>query len=88
MTTRVTKADLDAVLGNLNRRLWAHGSPSRVTLERRYGYVALDEANAAGHPVRTLTTGNTAREAYDAMWNMIRALDLLPVIPDNTKEEA
>jgi hypothetical protein len=74
---RTTNADLEAVAANLNARLEAHGSGARVVVEHRYGYTAIDEADTEGWLIRTLTTGNTKGEAYEAMWNMIRALDLL-----------
>ena len=74
---RKTLADLTAVQDNLNRRLAERGSQSQVRFERRYGYVGVDEYRG-DLCQRTLTTGNTTGEAYDAMWNMIRALDLLP----------
>lgn len=74
---RVTKARLAAAVENLNRRLEGHRSPARVVAERRYGYVALDEADERGAVRRTLTTGLTAGQAYEAVQNMIRALDLL-----------
>lgn len=75
--TRTTNGELAAVTENLNRRLEAMGSGARVVVERRYGYVGIDEADAEGAIQRTLTTGLTKREAYDALWNMIRALDLV-----------
>lgn len=73
---RTTNADLDQVAKNLNRRLEGHRATARVTWERRYDYVALDETDEAGQVRRMLTAG-TARQVYDAMWHMIRGLDLL-----------
>ena len=76
--TRTTNKDLEQVCSNLNRRLAERGSKSRVIFEGRYGYVGVDETDTDGNVQRTLTTGNTKAQAYEAMWNMIRALDLLP----------
>lgn len=74
---RKTLSDLQQVQDNLNRRLSERGSKAQVRYERRYGYVGIDEYHGDSCQ-RTLTTGHTTGEAYDAMWNMIRALDLLP----------
>jgi hypothetical protein len=75
---RITNTRLKAAAESLNRRLEGRGSPARVVIERRYGYVAIDEADERGAVRRTLTTGHTAREAWEALQNMMRALDLLP----------
>jgi len=78
MAERVTQDDLAQVQGNLNRRLKGRGSRSRVAIEFRNGHAAADEWNVAdGHTLRTLVVG-TKREVYDALWHMIRAIDLLP----------
>lgn len=82
MSARVTNADLAAVAENLNRRLEGFRSPARVVVEHRYDYFAVDETDEAGRVRRTLTTGLTKREAYEAMWNMIRALDLIESASD------
>lgn len=77
---RTNKRDLEQVVANLNRRL---PEGVEIHVEYRYGYVALDEYHAHGaRCVRTVATGMTKREAYDAAWHMIRGIDLA-----NTKEQ-
>lgn len=76
---RVTRTDVESVCENLNRRLELRGSLSRIKLQGRNGYLAADEYRSDGRPepymARTLTAG-TKREVYEALWHMIRGIDL------------
>ena len=77
MAERITKADLEAVTENLNRRLEGMSSTSRIAVSGRYDYTAVDEIAASdGHIIRGPLTAGTKREVYDALWNMIRGIDI------------
>lgn len=74
---RITKdSEVRECAENLNRRLEARGSASRVCVSRRYDYMALDETDVQGRELRTLAAG-TRTEIYYAVWNMIRGIDLI-----------
>jgi|GEM_PF-2858292 len=78
---RITRADLLARMGNVNRRLnpgkkpaeWAH-SGRYVYVEYRNGHVALDEYHGR-ECLRTLTVG-TKREVADFLHAMMVGIDL------------
>jgi hypothetical protein len=80
-TERITRTDVDAVCENLSRRI----APLTVRAQGRYGYIGLDVYAADGSMLRTLTTGCTKREAYEAAWIAIRAIDLLTEAKDVTR---
>jgi hypothetical protein len=86
MSERVTRSDVETVASNLNQRLEVRGSQSRVRLQSRYDYLAADEyvrdpkSCTGEHMARTLTAG-TKREVYEALWNMLRGIDLITILP-------
>lgn len=79
MAERMTTARLAERVENVNRRLEAVGSRKRVDVSHRYDYYGLDEGTGEGRefvphsdPIRVGSKG----EIGDALWIMMRALDL------------
>lgn len=78
MLERITARDVEAVAANLSRRL---GYAPHVVVEGRNGHFAADEYRSEDGRaicVRTLVVG-TKREVYDALWYMIRGIDLYAI---------
>ena len=77
MAERIKNSDLETVTENLNRRLEGMGSTSRISVSGRYDYTAVDEVAASdGHMIRGPLYAGTKREVYEALWNMIRGIDI------------
>lgn len=73
MGNRITRADLDTRCENLNRRIESTGR--HVEVQGRNGYIGLDEYDADGSALRTITVGTT-REIGDFLHAMMVGIDL------------
>ena len=72
MSDRITQKDLDARVGNVNRRLASTGLS--VNAQGRNGYIGLDEYRD-GHVQRTITAG-TKREVAEFLHAMMVGIDM------------
>jgi hypothetical protein len=75
-SSRITVADVRQAERCVNAALHAAGSPYRVRVEGRYGYLGIDEYRG-DVCVRTVSTGHTRRDAYQYLLAMNAALELV-----------
>ena len=80
MGERITRADLDTRVANLNRRMEHHGSNARYAVQGRNGHIGLDRylAGENFNMQGTVTVG-TKREIGDYLHAMMVVLDDLEI---------
>ena len=74
MPERITRANLDERVRNLNRRMEQHGSKYRYHVEHRYDYYAIDRY-VEDVCVSTVIAGCTKREIADFLHAGMVVLD-------------
>lgn len=92
MTERITKQNVEERVANVNRRMESAGSPNRVQVQGRNGYIGLDlftrdpdctlnlpdsvPGRGAGWICQSTLTVGTKREVADFLHAMMVGIDL------------
>ncbi len=75
MTDRVTRANLDERVANLNRRMKDRGSDARYAIQGRNGYFGLDRYRASNGAMIDVVRTGTKGELGEFLHAMMVALD-------------
>ncbi len=77
MSERITRANLEESIANLNRRMESRGSIYRYSVEGRNGYTGLDRETRIGDTLGRVDTvrAGTKRDIYELLHAMQVVLD-------------
>ena len=67
MPKQITIKDINVRLGWVNDLLQTKGSDNRIHFEHHYDYYSLESTDADGIPRRTIKSGLTKKQAFDAL---------------------